>query len=132
MKVVLDTNILVSGIFFGGGPGEILDQWAEGILEVYATPPVMEEYLETIEVIGAWKDPLLARVWMKALPRLCHVIPEKEGYPSLSRDPDDDKFLACAHQAGASYLVTGDGDLLDLKEEFPFKIISPRDFLKIL
>lgn len=132
MKVVLDTNILISGIFFGRGPSAILDQWAVGTLRVYATPPVMEEYLKTLEVIGAWKDPLAARVWAKALPRLCHMIPEEEGYPRRSRDPDDDKFLSCAAKASVEYLVTGDKDLLDLPEEFPFKIVTPKRFLEIL
>lgn len=131
MKVVLDTNVLVSGIFYGGIPGEILDAWVEGRLSAFATPLILVEYLRAIEDLGS-KDPALAAYWSEFLPGLCQVIPDEETYPSVSRDPTDDKFLSCAANARAEYLVTGDKDLKVLKQEFPFQIISPGRFLKIL
>ena len=131
MKVVLDTNVLVSGIFYGGIPGKILDAWLEGRLTVFATPLILEEYLRAIEDLGS-RDLSLSTSWSEFLPGMCRVIAEEENYPPISRDPTDDKFLFCASQAGAQYLVSGDQDLRSLEKEFPFKIITPRAFHTLL
>ena len=52
-----------------------------------------------------------------------------EGTLHICRDPDDDKFLNCAVNAGARYLVSGDDDLLVLKEIYGIPILKPREFL---
>lgn len=44
MRLILDTNVLVSGIFFGGPPGRILDAWASGAVELVLSPAILEEY----------------------------------------------------------------------------------------
>lgn len=131
MKVVLDTNVLVSGIFYGGIPAEILDAWVEGRFVAYATPLILGEYLRAIEDLSS-KDLILGAYWNEFLPKLCRVIPDREVHPPFSRDPTDDKFLSCSASVRADYLVTGDKDLKVLEQEFPFKIISPREFLKAL
>lgn len=84
-----------------------------------------------IEDLGA-KDPVLGRRWMRLLPKLCQMIDDLETYPSFARDPTDDKFLSCAERARAEYLVSGDKDLKVLAGKFPFQIVSPREFLKVL
>ena len=131
MKVVLDTNVLVSGIFYGGIPGEILEAWLRGRLTACATPLILVEYLVALEDLGS-KDPDLAARWKRLLPKLCQVIPDLEAYPALSRDPTDDKFLFCAVRVRAECLVTGDKDIKVLEGKFPFRILSPREFLKLL
>lgn len=131
MKIVLDTNVLVSGIFYGGIPGEILDAWIGSRVTVYATPLILAEYLRAIEALGL-KDPALVVRWSRLLPKLCQVIPDLEPYPSLTRDPTDDKFAFCAVRARADYLVTGDQNFKDLAGVFLFHILSPREFLKLL
>jgi putative PIN family toxin of toxin-antitoxin system len=123
VKVVIDTNVLVSGIFYGGIPGEILEAWVGGRLTAYATPLIFVEYLVAIEDLGS-KDPDLGRRWRRLLPKLCQVIDDLEAYPSLARDPTDDKFLSCAKRARAECLVTGDKDLKVLEGKFPFRIVD--------
>lgn len=44
MRVILDTNVLMSGIFFGGVPGRLLDAWAEGRFRLVVSPRILEEY----------------------------------------------------------------------------------------
>lgn len=132
MKVVLDTNVLVSGIFFGKGPGRILELWFEKKFLAYATPLILEEYLRVTREFSQ-KNEELSRLWSTSLLSLCHILadPDKESYAVLSRDPKDDKFLLCALQAKADYLITGDEDLKILPDIFPFKVITPRQFLQL-
>ena len=62
----------------------------------------------------------------------CHLMKDANLPEGISRDPVDDKFIACAGLSGARYLVTGDKDLLVLNGKFDFAIITPRAFLEIL
>jgi predicted nucleic acid-binding protein len=52
VRIVLDTNVLVSGIFFGGLPGRLLDAWADGRLELVLSPAILDEYLRVCERIA--------------------------------------------------------------------------------
>ena len=102
MKVVLDTNVFVSGVFFGGTPGRVLEAWRDGKAEVVLSREIVEEYVR----VG---EPPLSE--------------------PVSRDVDDDKFLACALAAGADYVVSGDRDLLDVSSHKGVVVLSPRDFV---
>ncbi len=53
MRVVLDTNVLASGIFFGGIPSKIVQSWLDGRFTVYATPLILLEYLRVIDDLSA-------------------------------------------------------------------------------
>lgn len=132
MRVVLDTNVLVSGIFFGGIPGQVLDLWIKRSFSVYTTPRILKEYLETLARLGSKIDPALIHLWSEILPNLCHIIPDLETYPPVSRDSSDDKFIYCAAHSRSHFLITGDLDLKILAQRFIFKIVSPREFLKLV
>ena len=74
MRVVLDTNVLMSGIFFGGVPGRILGAWAEGRLELVLSPDILAEYRRVGTELtaryperGAALTPVLALVAMNAI-----------------------------------------------------------------
>ena len=130
MRVVIDTNVLMSGIFFGGVPGRILDAWAAERLELVLSPDILAEYRrvgaelavrypERAEVL----HPALALVAMNAM--LVHAAP----LPApVSTDPDDDKFLAAAKQAGATVIVSGDRDLLAVSGWQNITVVTPRQF----
>lgn len=132
MKIVLDTNILVSGIFFGGVPGRILDAWTQRRFEIVITPVIFDEYAGTIQAFGGREAAPLRAYWMAAIAEHAHHVLDPKTYPKICRDPHDDKFLYCAFSVKADYLVTGDKDLKILEGSYDFKIISPREFLSIL
>ena len=134
MKVVLDTNVLISGIYFGGIPKKILRAWAKGRrFDLYVTTDILEEYLRVIYEIGIRiKRVSLSQTWSQNLPRACNIVPAQIIKSSYSRDPDDDMFVSCAITSKADFLITGDKDLRYLTEDFGFKILSPRQFLNIL
>ena len=86
MRVVLDTNVLVSGIFFGGIPGEVVDAWLNERLTAYITPLIYEEYLRTLDEIRLKARPLIERDWPVLLPELCLMIPDERRPKRISRD----------------------------------------------
>lgn len=132
MIVVLDTNVLVSGIFLSGPPAVIIEAWFGGQFEVYATPKILEEYLRVLEELGTLRSSHFEHHWEEILVEKCHLIPDIEPRAVLSRDPSDAKFVDCAVRSGAQYLVSGDMDLKSYKAELTFQIVSPRQFLKLL
>ena len=132
MIVVLDTNVLVSGIFFHGPPAVVLDAWFEGRFEVYATPKIIEEYLRVLEELSALKRPRFRHRWDEILVERCCLIPDTKSATVFPRDPSDMKFLDCAIRSGAHHLVSGDKDLKSFKLDLGFSIVSPRQFLGLL
>ncbi len=132
MIVILDTNVIVSGIFFHGPPATILEAWFKGRLEVYATPKILEEYFRVLEEVSTLRSPPFEHHWEEILAEKCHLILDRKSGVVLPRDPSDTKFLDCAIQSGAQYLVSGDLDLRLFKSDLGFKILSPRQFLQLL
>ena len=134
MKVVLDTNIVISGIFFPKGvPAKVLRAcFEEERFQVFATPGILKEYFEVIQRMSMNKAISFTHDWDEILSESCHLIKDADLPEGISRDPADDKFIACAGLSGAKYLITGDKDLLVLNGKFDFSIVTPKDFLELL
>ena len=134
MRVVLDTNVVISGIFFPKSiPARVLQACFEKeTFQVFATPDILKEYLKVIERMCAHKAVPLKQDWNEILSEACHLIKDVRLPERISRDSADDKFISCASLSGARHLITGDNDLLVLSQKFPFTIISPKDFLGLL
>jgi putative PIN family toxin of toxin-antitoxin system len=104
MKVVLDTNVLVSGIFFSGPPAAILRSWSQGKFKLVTTPEIIEEYRRVASILSdKFPEIDIGRI-------LDLIIMESEVYFSIllshrvCADPDDDKFLAAAITSGAKVI----------------------------
>jgi putative PIN family toxin of toxin-antitoxin system len=128
VKIVLDTNVLMSGIFFGGIPGEILDAWKERRISIALSPSIIAEYRRVDEDLEQRYGDLGLTSLLALM--ISHsedvdVGPVAEG---VSSDPDDDKFLACAAAAGAPIVVSGDDDLLSVGAWNDVEVVSPRGF----
>lgn len=129
MKVVIDTNVFVSGVFFGGPPGEVLAAWRDERIEFVVSREIIEEYVRVGERLsarfsGADLEPALQLVAASAT--LVSAPPLSE---PVCADGDDDKFLACAVAAGAGYVVSGDRALLTTSPYRNVIVIRPRDFM---
>ena len=129
MKIVLDTNVLISGVFWGGHPKTILEMVVKGSVNVYATESIVKEYFRIIEKIGK-KNPTIVNEWKMLLLDLLNVIEATEKI-TICRDEYDDMFLECAVACGAKYIVSGDDDLLVLEHFRQVPIITPKKFLEI-
>ena len=128
LRVVLDTNVLVSGLAYPGSiPGRIVGLWRQGALDVVLSRYILDE---TARVL-----PRLSRVQLNAneirdlvdsFMFLADIVePDSEEEPSL-RDAADQQVLATLRASGADYLITGDKDLLTLEKQYP--ILTPAAF----
>ena len=129
MRVILDTNVVVSGIFFHGPPYQILDIWRKGEINLIVSEDIFDEYLRVGELLALQfppVDPLPVLTMLKANSEI--VVAERLPAP-VSDDPDDDKFLACALVAKCKLIVSGDKHLLKVSGFEGIKVLKPREFL---
>ena len=130
MKIVLDTNVFVSGVFFRGPPAQILEAWRDGRLLPAVSASILEEYRRVGVVLsdryeGVDVEPLLTLLAIHSELVDAPDLPEP-----VCEDPDDDKFLACALASGATIIVSGDRHLLRLSGWGGIQILTPRQFVE--
>jgi uncharacterized protein len=131
MKIVLDTNILVSGIFWTGVPSILLHHWINDRFELLLSDDIFDEYKRTLFRISKGQKDELVNKWLILFAENSHFVTVKKRF-KLSLDPDDDKFIECAISGNAGFIVSGDSHLLDLKSILNTEVITPSAFLKKL
>ena len=131
MKAVLDTNVLVSGIFFAGVPGQILEAWADHRFELVLTPSVFDEYLQICARLAESRPGLEYEGVLATIVGHGTLVADTTSEGAITVDPDDDKFMLCGRSAGA-IVVSGDTHLLDLSGWQGVEVLTPRDFLSQL
>ena len=130
MKIVLDTNVFISGVFFTGSPYEILNAWHQGKVELVLSMAIVTEYQRVGERLssqfpGVDLQPFLDLIAVKATIVTVPALREP-----VCADPDDDQFLACAIAGGAEVIVSGDKHLLNVSGFEGIMVMKPRDSLK--
>lgn len=128
MRVVADTNVLVSAIVFGGPPGRIVELAAEGRLQLIISPALINELRAVPRRKFGFSD---AAVYQsETLLRRASVIVEPDQQLSIVlQDPADNRVLEAAEAGNAEAIVSGDRHLLALGTFGAITIISPREFL---
>ena len=127
MKIVIDTNVVISGVFFGGYPRKILESVYRLKTAACATPEIIDEYNAIVEeMIQRKQGNLRSDILNGLIARLEIITPITE--ISVCRDPDDDKFIGCAVDGKAVFIVSGDKDLLSLESYKDIEIITAADF----
>ncbi|MCC7309461.1 MAG: putative toxin-antitoxin system toxin component, PIN family [Acidobacteria bacterium] len=136
MRIVADTNIVVSGFLFGGLPLRVLDAGKLGIVELCTSQALLDEFAEVIERphfdIKFTETGISRRRMVSDYAALSTVITTTNLGEQISRDIDDDEVIACAFAADCEFIVTGDNDLLILKEYREIKIVTASEFLREL
>ncbi len=127
MKVVIDTNVLISGVFFGGFPRKLLSAIINQKIIACATTEIINEYEEIIQEMIKRKQGYINKTILTPLIKTMEII-EPVTHIEICRDPDDDKFLECAKDSHAFYIVSGDKDLLVIKKYEDIQIITAKDF----
>ena len=122
MRVVADTNVLLSAFLFGGLPGEFLDLALLRSFELVISPALLDELDE--KLCGKFRID----------PHLVHEVPKagavQEAGPPL--DPDDDRVLECAVAGRADYIVSGDKHLRGLGSYGGIEIVTVRQFMDMI
>jgi putative PIN family toxin of toxin-antitoxin system len=129
VKVVLDTNVFVSGVFFSGPPHRILKAWNAGKFELVISDEILNEYKRVAAILAKQYPPtnlkpFLSFIEQKATFATVYNLPEP-----VCEDPDDDKFLACAISSGAKIIVSGDKHLLKVSGYSSVQIKKPSTFV---
>ena len=130
MRVILDTNVFISGIFFAGPPYRILKAWRDGKVQLVISPEILEEYRRVSHALAKQFPainlmPILEMVAVKA-----EAFPDQSLPRSVCIDPDDDKFLACAIASGTELIVSGDKALLETSGYAGINVLTPRSFVE--
>jgi uncharacterized protein len=135
-RVVLDANVYISALIRPQGPpGQIIMRFLENSFEIVLSPAIVEEtvrafaYPKVRKYIHAGVDPDL---WFEDVILLAQLVAGDHVVEGVSVDADDDKYLAAAAEGRATLIVTGDPDLLTVKEFQGIRIVTPRVFLDLL
>ncbi len=130
MRVVLDTNVYISAILFGGNCEEILKLAGAGSFKIVISKHIISEIRGILKRKFKWSGKQVTETlsYIKAI--------TTEVKPTLKlsivrKDPADNRILECAVAAKAACIVTGDSHLLDLKKYEKIRIFSPADFLRL-
>ena len=128
MKIILDTNVFISGFFFGGPPYQIIDAWRNGKFDIVLSEDIFAEYqrvamelskqFEEVDISTFLDLITVNAIWVEA-PQLPF---------NVSVDPDDDKFLSCALASKTKIIVSGDKHLLAVSGYRRIEVIKPRAF----
>ncbi len=131
LRVVLDTNVVVSGLLRQkGAPAAILDAATSKQFRCYVSESLLDEYREVLTRDYLGLDQRRAARFIGDLREIAiFVVPRKK--VTVARDPDDDRVLECALEAGADFIVTG--NIRDFPAQFRgVRVVTPRDFLFVL
>ena len=134
MRAVIDTNVLVSALLWGGTPRALLEQARNGTVTLISSPALLAELARVLE--RPKFDVILQRSNTSRLQTLAQVrqLAEVIAPPPLAqpvcRDPDDDAVLALALSAQADFVISGDDDLLSLHPFDGIQILTPAQGLQ--
>ncbi len=132
MRVVLDTNVLISAILHGGNSREILQAAISGTIDVSVSEALIKELQDVLQRPQFGLSVQFVQNTIAELTAIAEwVVPQKH-HDLIEDDPSDNLILDCAVAAEVDYLVTGDSHLLRLKTCGTVKIINPKDFVDLL
>ncbi|MBS3167009.1 putative toxin-antitoxin system toxin component, PIN family [Candidatus Woesearchaeota archaeon] len=133
MRVVLDTNVFISGIFWEGNfCSQIINKWKEGKFQLISSEEIIEELVKTLktfkismdkELIEEWKNLILENSIMIDVPICANIVKE---------DPEDDKFIWAAVYGQVDFIISQDKHLLKLKEYENIKILTPEEAIRVI
>ncbi len=119
----------MSGIFFGGAPGRIVEAWRGGRIEVVLTLAVLTEYERVAETL-ARRYPIIDITGLLRILASIASLADDHALPvPVCTDPDDDKFLACAVSGNANLVVSGDKALIGASGYHGIEVMTPRAFI---
>jgi putative PIN family toxin of toxin-antitoxin system len=130
VRVVFDTNVVISACFWRGAPFACLSSWARSDVTAFVSPQLLSEYFETFEELMVRYPDRRPAAWPDVLSRSAEMVFPADRARGATADPNDEMVLECALAAEADFLVSGDKrHLLRLREFQGIKIVSYTDLL---
>ena len=131
-KVVLDTNIYISGLLFPGNARQILKLAIENRVHAFISDPILRELSNVLrrEKFKLFEEQILE--FIREVKDITMLVVPQFQIVEICRDSKDHIILECAVKAKADYIISGDKDLLVLQEFLGTKIISPEQYLELI
>ncbi len=130
-KIVIDTNIYISAIFWGGKPREIVDLGRSGQISIFTSSEIEEEIVRKLKTKFGLSDEEAAQILLD-FSTFTTPVKTSRRITVIDDDPDDDKFIECAVSSRSSFIVSGDKHLLKPEHYKGIKILKAADFLSII
>jgi len=130
MKVVIDTNVFISGIFWKGKSNNILNLWKEGKITTVASSDMISELTKVLSGFKIQLSEDMIKQWANMILRNSILVGPKEKINAVKDDPKDNMFLEAAVAGKAEYIITQDKHLLKLKTHQGTKIAKPEEFIR--
>ena len=129
-RVVIDTNVVISALLFGGEPGALVPLWKTGRIKPLASKEIIDEYLRVLAYpkFGLAPEEIDFILYREILAHF-EIVGTKPGPVIVRDDPADDKFIRCAQEGRAGSIISGDRHLLRLKRQCAIEILTPAQFL---
>ena len=128
-RIVVDTNVLISAVFFKGKPDVILEAWRTGKLEILLSEEILKEYAEVLKRLSEKYPSIDTSGILSVFTTGCRLVEPEAIGKQVCEDPDDDKFLAAAIGGEAETIISGDRHLLEVNGYAGIEILSPAEFI---
>lgn len=132
LRVVLDTNVLISAVVYGGNPRRVLQAAISGAVELSVSEAVIKEFQEVLQRPQFGLSDQFIHNTIAELTSISEWVVPTKHHQLVEDDPSDNMLLDCAVAAEADYLVTGDDHLLRLQKCGGVKIVNPQQFVAVL
>ena len=128
--VVIDTGVLVAGVFWRNEPHQCVKAWLRGFFALVVSEPIFHEYERVLTEVKAEQQASTDLApWLITIRNSAQWITPEPLIHRVCRDPNDDKFIEAALAANARVVIARDPDLTDLEKPFGVEIVTPRQFL---
>ncbi len=132
IAVLIDTNVYVSAIAFGGTSRQVVNAVVSGKIFNYTSNEIIDELSDVLNRPKFAYDKNVIRSVIREIEQISIFSNDYPEIDLVSQDSKDNHVLSCALQAKVGYLVTGDHDLLSLNPQGNLRILSPAEFLVVL
>lgn len=133
-KLVLDVNVWVSALLWGGKPAQVVELAQDNQLDIFVSEAIIAELSQVLlypRIVKVYKDDRLrAGDLIAAVLKIVKFVEVKQTVKVVLEHPADDKFIDCALAAGAAYVISGDKHLLKLGSYKKIRVLSVKDFLE--
>jgi len=133
MRIILDTNVFVSGIFWEGNfCSQIIEKWKEKRFDLVSSIEIVDELVKTLLDFKIQMPKEMIKGWQKLIIENSAIVEPTIKIDFIKEDPNDNKFLEAAITGNADLIISQDKHLLKLKEYEGIRILKPEEVLSLL
>ena len=130
IRILPDTNIIISSVFWRGNPYEVVRRGILGGYKLVISAEILDEVVDKLRNKFQFPEESIQEL-IDILMTYCHIVEVTSKF-DVVRDKKDNKIIECAFDGKSDYIVTGDPDLLILKEFRGIKVVKAKEFLEVL